>query len=142
MKRIKKILLAIMLNLIWVGCLAFLFFLNINPADIGSFLGANIGGAVSTTINKASVTENPFNKLALDLSKKEKELNRYEQLLLEREREIEGNSSLVSNKALMSIGALLAALLILIILNFYFDYKRRKKTSRQNKNNKGEKRSP
>lgn len=139
--RFKKVILAVIINLCLIGTLALLFFLNVNPADLESFLGARIGGAVSTTINKASVAENPFNKLALDLSKKEKELNRYEQLLLEREKEIEENSSLIDNRTLMVLGVLLTALFVLIALNFYFDHKRRKR-SKQNRKNKEEEHSP
>jgi len=113
-----------------------LSYLNINPADIDSFIGAKMSGAESATINHARVSENPFNKLALELSKKEKELNRYESSLLEKEAEIEKNSSLINNEVLAILSFAMATLFVLVLINFYLDHKRRKKIKQNADNNK------
>lgn len=135
---LKKALIASFIFSAWMSILLFLFFLNINPADLGTFLGTRIGEAVGTTINKASVADNPINKLALDLSKKEKELNRYEELLNEKEEEIEENSILVGNKVLITMAAAIGVLFGLIFLNFYLDYRRRIRSKRLEKQQGGQ----
>lgn len=137
LKVIKKILVASFVFSFWLSALALISYLNMNPADLNSFFGASIGRAVGTTINKASVPENPINKLALDLSVKEKELNRYEELLNEKEAEITKNSSLMSNQILLTLVASIGALFFLVSINFYFDHKRRAKDKKAEEKKSG-----
>lgn len=138
--RFKKAILAVMINLCLIGALSFLFHLNINPADLDSLIGAKMGEAAATTINKASVSENPFNKLAMELSKKEKELNRYEDMLEEKEEYIIRKSSLTFNRTLMVLAISVLLLFLLVVLNFYFDNKRKKRLKKEK--NKEERRAP
>lgn len=128
---LKKTLIVSFVFAGWLSVLLFLFYLNINPADLGSFIGSRIGKAVTTTINKASVPENPINKLALELSNKEKELNYYEDFLNQREADIAKNSTLVDNKLLIFFSVIIGFLFLLIFLNFYFDYRRRLRAKKE-----------
>lgn len=103
---------------------SFLLYLGLNPIDVGKFLSAKISHAVNTD-STASVPENPFNVLALQLKEKEIRLNEREQSLTELEDKIIGETGSIK-QWLAFIIPLVVALFILIAINFYFDYKEKK----------------
>ena len=98
---------------------------NANPVTIGKYFIAQIGSSVGIM---TSVPPNPFNTLAQQL--KEKEL-----ALLDKERELAQEEAALGkkidkelatqNKILLYLSIIGGILLILILFNFYFDYKRR-----------------
>lgn len=102
----------------------FLLYLGLNPIDVGKFLSAKISHAVNIN-STASVPENPFNVLALQLKEKEIRLDEREQNLAELEDKIIGETGSIK-QWLAFIIPLVVALFILIVLNFYFDYKEKK----------------
>lgn len=98
---------------------------NANPVSVGRYLLAQIGSSVGIVV---SVPPNPFNILAQQL--KEKEL-----ALADRENELRQGEIAVTNKIasdlatqnrifiyLLIIGGIL---LLLILFNFYLDYRRK-----------------
>jgi hypothetical protein len=99
-----------------------LFLAGVNPVDIGRFVGAEIGSAVGMSL---SIPENPFNKLALQLREKEANLTQKEQELNKREQELADRSG-GQNTTMMILAAGVCFLFILVVFNYYLDYKRRK----------------
>jgi hypothetical protein len=101
----------------------FLAYLGLNPIDLSRYYGARFGSAVGMSM---SIPENPVNKLALDLKKKEEALAAREQDLSRREAELinrpERDRLLIW---LMGLGIIV--LFLLISLNFYLDRRSRKK---------------
>jgi len=102
--------------------MAFFYQLGLNPVDLSKFIGAKVGSAIGMTI---SVPENPINKLALELKQKEAGLNEREQDLNEREKALAKASALNDNLYIFMGGGIIV-LFILVLMNFYLDYKRRK----------------
>jgi hypothetical protein len=104
---------------------SFLYNLGVNPIDIVKFIGAEFTSAVNVS-GSASVRENPINSLALQLKNKEVALAQKEQSLQDEEASLQKIGSLQNNLIIfLSIGIVI--LFILIILNYYLDYRRRKK---------------
>jgi hypothetical protein len=96
-----------------------LYSLGLNPVDIGKFIGAKAGKAVGVSMS-TSVPPNPFNTLAMQLEQKERLLDEREQMLAQQE------AGPVSQRGLIYL--LLSGIVVLsvlIILNFYLDYRRR-----------------
>ncbi len=93
---------------------------NINPIDVGRFIGAKIGSAVGMSL---SVPENPINKLALQLKEKEADLAQKEQDLNAREKALNDRNNPLMIVLTVGIGVLFA----LILLNYYLDYRRRRR---------------
>lgn len=112
-----------------------LFYLFLHPLDINSFVGARLGSA-NLISNSATVPINPFNKLAMQLEAKEKELKEIERNLGVMEEELNKRGSLQYNRLLFIVVAILISLLVLILLNFYFDHRRKKKLSQMEKKQK------
>jgi hypothetical protein len=104
--------------------LAFLLNLGLDPIDVGKFVGAKLGSAVGMGV---SIPENPFNKVALQLKEKEEKLALKEIELYEREMAISKTDS-ESGLLTYLLGGGIIFLFILILLNFYLDYVRKKKT--------------
>jgi hypothetical protein len=96
---------------------------GLNPLDVGYFAGARIGQAVGMSI---SVPENPFNRLALDLKNKEERLDERERLLNEKEENLQARLNPKENFSLALMAGGIVVLFILLMLNYYFDWKRRK----------------
>ncbi len=103
--------------------IAFLAYLGLNPLDLSRYYGARFGSAVGMSM---SIPENPVNKLALELSNKEKSLADREADLRKRE---EGLAKQPNNDRLVMIllGAGIILLFVLIIINFYLDRRYRRK---------------
>ena len=104
--------------------IAFLFIIGLSPVDISKFVGSEWSRAVGMNVG---VVENPFNKLALELKQKEASLNEREKELSAMERDL-----LMPDKKqdimIMVMGAGILVLLVLIMANYYLDYKRRQET--------------
>ncbi len=103
--------------------IGFFYQIGLNPVDVGKFLGANIGSAVGINV---SIPENPVNKFALQLKEKEDILNAREQDLdVRAQKYVEsGRSSQNILIAILGVGVVL--LFVLVIVNYYLDYKRKK----------------
>ena len=99
---------------------SFLYLAGANPLKVSFFIGAHISRAVGMDI---SVPENPFNKLALQLKEKEQLLNLREADLSKREASATGGSN---DLYLAILGGGVILLFLLVMLNYYLDYKRRK----------------
>ena len=106
----------------------FLLVIGLNPIDISKFIGAKLGAAVGMSI---SVPENPFNKLALQLKEKEERLDLREQVLFKKEQALQNSPNQDTLIIFIAIG--IGILFILILANYYFDYRRRKSATMQNK---------
>lgn len=102
----------------------FFAMIGVNPLDVGSFFGAKFGSAIGMS---TSVAENPFNKLAVQLEQKEKALDIREQRVEKMERELTSGFGYGGIIYLLAAGV--AILFFLLLINFYLDYKRRKKNS-------------
>lgn len=100
----------------------FFYQIGLDPVDVGKFVGSNIGSAVGMNV---SIPENPINKLALQLQEKEDALNAREQALSAREQELGIDQGSNQNLLLMILGVGIVVLFILVIINYYLDYKRR-----------------
>jgi len=103
----------------------FLSFFNIlgaKPLDIGKFLGAQFSQAVGMSV---SIPENPFNKLAIQLKDKENRLNEREAALDLRDKEV-SQTDKMQNRIIYAIGIGLMTLLVLIVVNFFMDFHRRR----------------
>ena len=108
----------------------FLFILGLNPVSITKLIGAKISSAVGFSVG---VKENSFNKLALQLQEKEKRLVKKEETLERIEAELKKRNSLRENKLVLIMILGIVILFILILLNYYFDYKKRKSDLKNNK---------
>ncbi len=96
-----------------------------SPAAIFQYLGAEIGSTVGM---KVGVPENPFNSLAQQLQEKEEQLNEKEVTLDQRETEMQGRIFAAGgNVILVLILVIVMLLFFLIMVNFYLDYRERKK---------------
>ena len=97
---------------------------GIHPGEIFGYLAAEMGGA--TTGAEVLVEENPYNQVAQQLAEKEEELEEREEELgvLLDEREAESNSTL------NLILGLVVALFLLLVSNFYLDFKARNKDNK------------
>jgi len=98
--------------------------IGINPVNVGVFFGAKIGSAIGMS---TSVVENPFSRLAFQLSEKENRLNQKEKELDEKEKSL-GEYGKTENQPLLIwlMASGIVALFILIALNYYLDWKRKK----------------
>lgn len=90
---------------------------DISPAAISQYLFAQVGSAIGMS---TAVPPNPFNTLSRQLEEKEKALLEKEAGLAEKE-ELLAEKTDGKNHLLIGGGILL----ILILLNFYLDYRRR-----------------
>lgn len=104
----------------------FFLVLGLNPIDVGKLIKGKMGEAVGMSVG---VPENEYNKIAAQLEAKEKSLLEKERELknleLEITRSYKGNEWVI---IFLSIG--IVVLFILVGLNYYLDYKRRKREYR------------
>ena len=112
----------------------FLFYLGLSPLDVGRYVGAQFGAAISGDIPtniSVSIPANPFNTLALQLKEKENKLSDREKGIDQRESDLIRAGSLQSKLMwILSIGIVI--LFVLIIVNYIMDYKRRKQSKISN----------
>lgn len=99
-------------------------FFNTNPISVGRYVVAQIGSSIGITV---SVPVNPFNTLAQQLDEKEALLLEKEKKLQQREMGLQESleeKGSGRNRSLI-YGVVGGVLLILILMNFYFDHRRR-----------------
>ena len=97
---------------------------KVNPFDITGYLVAQVGSSMGVSM---SVSENPFNTLAQQLEEKEAQLQEKEKALEQKETGLGGQIFPSFDKIILGlIAGLLIILFVLILLNFYFDYRHRK----------------
>lgn len=126
-KILTTLIILVTLVLILVFSFSWISF-QVGPVDIMKYLGAQVGSNIGVSV---SVSENPFNTLAQQLERKEIELQEKEKTLEQKEAQLQNKDFSQQGKIILSIIAgLIIVLFILILLNFYFDYKRRKYKSR------------
>jgi len=105
----------------------FLLYLGLSPIGIGRYIGAQFGAAINgegAANVSVSIPVNPFNALALQLKEKQSLLDDREKGIDQRESDLLRASSLQSKLMwILTIGIII--LFILIIINYYMDYKRR-----------------
>jgi len=101
---------------------SFLFVLGLNPVEIGKYIGAEMGLAVGMEVG---VPENPVNKLAKQLQDKENLLNERESALGKKEEDASSKNK-KQDVLIFLMGAGIWALFVLIGINYYLDYKKRK----------------
>jgi hypothetical protein len=105
--------------------ISFFYYLGLQPVNVSKFIGAKMGRAVGMSI---SVPENPFNHLALQLDEKQSRLAVQENDLEKRELALTSINSGPQYKLIIVLATGIVVLFILILLNFYFDYRRRKQS--------------
>jgi hypothetical protein len=120
LKRTIKIIHRLRVYLLCFLMIGFFYYLGTNPIRIGRYIGARSGLSVSMS---TSVPENPINKLALDLQQKENLLAQKEQELNDREKTLNSGHQ---NIFMIGLGIGIMVLFLLIMLNYYLDYRRRK----------------
>ncbi len=104
---------------------SFLYNLGLDPIDLAKYIGAKFTSAIGVT-NSASVAPNPINTLASQLKNKELALAQKEYALQEKEQAMQKSISL-QNRLIVFLSIGIIALFILIILNYYLDYQRKKR---------------
>ncbi len=113
----KELKIIRVLIILIVSCLVFSFYffsylLKTTPAVLLKYLLAQASPAVGVQIK---VPENPYNTLAQQLKEKEITLQEREKILAQKE-------ALITS----TVFSLIGFLFVLIILNFYFDWRHRK----------------
>ncbi len=107
--------------------LLFQLVFDVNPFIAGDYFFAQVGSAVGLS---AGVPANPFNTLAGQLKEKELTLLQKEEELAQQERilkEILDNNKTDNSKTLIYFLVIGVILLGLISLNYYLDFRRKKK---------------
>lgn len=105
------------------------FAFNVNPIAISKYLVAQVGSGIGTT---ASIPPNPFNTLAQQLEEKEETLLKKEGELQQKESVFQERVDKEQNSQSRTLTYLLAGggvLLILVLLNFYLDFRRKQSTN-------------
>jgi hypothetical protein len=127
-KKIIKIIHYLRVYFLAFITVAFLYFVGLQPIEVGKFVGAKLSRAVGMSV---SIPANPFNRLALQLEEKEDKLNKKELELNQIEEKLKNTPPSSSNNFwLYFLAGGIIVLFILILINYYFDYKRRKKEYR------------
>jgi hypothetical protein len=96
--------------------------IGINPINLSAFFGAKFGQAIGMSV---SIPENPFNKLALQLQEKENSLNQREAELNKKADDLSAEKVDNQNPLITYLMIGIIFLFILVMTNYYFDYKRR-----------------
>ena len=73
----------------------------------------------------ASIEPNEYNRLAQEIKEKQEELERREAVVVEKEA-VSAEDKVVNDRVVAYVIAISSLLLILVILNFYLDWRRRK----------------
>jgi hypothetical protein len=107
--------------------ITFFYYLGLNPIDIGRYIKAELGFAQDVGMS-TSVPENPFNKLALELKQKESNLNSREQELNKKEANL---NDTWQPKLMVVLATGIIVLFLLILINYYFDFTRRREEKRK-----------
>jgi hypothetical protein len=94
--------------------------LKVGPTDLVSYSLASLGSSVGVSV---SVPPNPYNTLAVQLEQWQKRLEEKEKVLTQKE--IELNQRTIFQGEIISklVVALLIIIFLLILINFYLDFK-------------------
>jgi len=94
--------------------------LKVGPTDLVSYSLASLGSSVGVSV---SVPPNPYNTLAVQLEQWQKKLEEKEKILTQKE--IELNQRTIFQGEIISklVVALLIIIFLLILINFYLDFK-------------------
>ncbi|OGG40810.1 hypothetical protein A3A21_01100 [Candidatus Jorgensenbacteria bacterium RIFCSPLOWO2_01_FULL_45_25b] len=120
----KKTSLLLALLLISIFGLGSHFILRANPNLLKHKLLGQLGSGVGVF---AVVEPNPLNTIAKQLKTKEKELEKKETMLQERENATSQRGIEIDKNILYVLMFLSTLLFILVVINFYLDWKRGKK---------------
>lgn len=116
------------MRILFLFFIPFCFFLvlGLNPIDVGKIIKVKVGQAVGMSVG---VPENKYNKVAAQLEAKEDRLNEREQdIRLLEERIV--NSYGGQERLVMFLSAGIVILFILVFVNYYLDYKKKKMSYR------------
>lgn len=91
-------------------------------------INSKLSFAAESTSSSASVGDNPYNTLAMQLQKKELTLEEREMLLNKKESEILNANSGQKNLLMIMVGGIVL-LFCLILFNYYLDYQRKRNGS-------------
>lgn len=106
--------------------------LRIAPTDLVSYSLASLGSAVGVSV---SVPPNPYNTIAVQLQDWQNKLIEKEKTLNQKELELRQKSVIQGEIISKLIVALLGIIFLLVLINFYLDFKFRVKIlSREKKN--------
>ncbi len=111
------------LSLVFLFSISWHYF-EVFPDDLARYFVATLGASSGTRVE---VPSNPYNTLAQQLIEKEEELDRREEVLEGAILEMERENRTMLNLVLGSI----TALFILLLANFYLDYRARAIESRK-----------
>ncbi len=130
-KKIINLLMGILI-LSFVFIFGFYWFsYKISPIFVVNYLAAQAGSAIGIS---ATVPPNPYNTIAQQLNKKEKELQEREKEINQKEKQIK-EKVVSQNKAILwGLFSMTFILFVLILMNFYLDFKRKKSNQSQNEN--------
>jgi len=101
----------------------FFYVLGLNPITVSRLVGSRISSAIGFNV---SVPENPVNKIAAQLKEKENRLEVQENNLLKREKEVAEAKVEQQKKIILFMSIGIGILFILVTLNYYLDFRRRK----------------
>jgi len=94
--------------------------LKIRPTDLVYYSLASLGSSVGVSV---SVPPNPYNTLVVQLEEWQKQLEEKEKLLTQKEIELNQKSIFQGEIISKLVFALLVIIFLLILINFYFDFK-------------------
>lgn len=123
-KQIIKTIHTLRVLLFAVILFSFLIYVGISPMDVGRFIGAKFSSAMGVN-SYAQIQPNPFNTLALQLKEKETRIITKEKAVDQREYDLIRAASL-QNKIIIFLTIGIIVLFVLIVINYYMDYKRRR----------------
>lgn len=101
---------------------SFLYQIGLGPMDVSKMIGARFSSAIGMNVG---VPENPINSLAKQLDEKEKKLAQKETELAQREEDLK--KIIREDKTIVFMGLGIIVLFILVLLNYFLDYRRRGK---------------
>jgi len=101
--------------------------LKVGPTDLVSYSLASLGSSVGVSV---SVPPNPYNTLAVQLQEWQKRLEEKEKILTQKEIELNQKSIFQGEIISKLVVSLLVIIFLLILINFYLDFKFRIRISK------------
>jgi len=101
--------------------------LKVGPTDLVSYSLASLGSSVGVSV---SVPPNPYNTLAVQLQEWQKRLEEKEKILTQKEIELNQKSIFQGEIISKLVVSLLIIIFLLILINFYLDFKFRIRISK------------
>jgi len=94
--------------------------LKVGPTDLVSYSLASLGSSVGVSV---SVPPNPYNTLAVQLQEWQRKLEEKERMLTQKEVELNQKSIVRGEIISKLVVSLLIIIFVLILINFYLDFK-------------------